>query len=154
MVAFFPVDSDALTLSMLDVTQPLSTCSRHGVSLDDADWPSVEHYFQGMRFDDPALRARVLACDHPHEAHKLGHRLRRRQRRDWKTLDRVYMTRGLWTKVQAFEEVRDALLGTGERQIVETSQYDYYWGCGRDTRGDNHYGRILMDIRTRLLTQG
>ena len=60
------------------------------------------------------------------------------------------MTRGVYMKTQVHEEVLAALLATGERQIVETSQYDYFWGCGRDTRGHNHYGRILMDIRARL----
>ena len=146
----FTVQSDALLLSMLDVTQPLSTCSKHGFPLDDAQWPSVEHYFQGMRFEDPALRAEILASDHPHDARKLGQKYRRKQRRDWSTVDRTFMNRGLWTKVQAHADVREALLATGERQIVENSQYDYYWGCGRDTRGDNHYGRLLMAIRERV----
>jgi predicted NAD-dependent protein-ADP-ribosyltransferase YbiA (DUF1768 family) len=53
-------------------------------------------------------------------------------------------------KAQVHEDVLATLLATGDRQIVETSQYDYFWGCGRDTRGYNHYGQILMDVRGRL----
>ena len=44
----------------------------------------------------------------------------------------------------------EALLATGDNPIVENDQYDYYWGCGRDRRGDNTYGKVLMDVREKL----
>jgi ribA/ribD-fused uncharacterized protein len=53
-------------------------------------------------------------------------------------------------KCRSHAEVASALLKTGDKTIVENSQYDYYWGCGRDGRGENRYGKILMDIRTKL----
>ena len=34
--------------------------------------------------------------------------------------------------------------------IVESSLYDHYWGCGRDQRGHNYYGKMLMDVRDKL----
>jgi len=46
--------------------------------------------------------------------------------------------------------MKQALLDTQEEQLVENSQYDYFWGCGRDRRGDNHYGKVLMGIRSKL----
>ncbi|MEM9742535.1 MAG: NADAR family protein [Pseudomonadota bacterium] len=149
-MAFFPSTENTVRVSMLDVTDLLGSCSRHGFELDAAFWPSVEHYVQGLRFEDPAVRAAVRACEHPHEARRLGDRKRRQQRSNWKVLQRTYMTRGVWAKVHHHAPVRAALLATGDRPIIETSQYDYFWGCGRDTRGDNHYGRILVAVRERL----
>ena len=32
--------------------------------------------------------------------------------------------------------------------------YDCYWGCGRDTRGLNTYGKVLMNVRARLRKEG
>jgi predicted NAD-dependent protein-ADP-ribosyltransferase YbiA (DUF1768 family) len=34
--------------------------------------------------------------------------------------------------------------------LVESSNYDYFWGCGRDRRGENMYGKVLMNVREKL----
>lgn len=146
----FPDHENALLLSMKDVNHPLASYSRYEFELDDALWPSVEHYFQAMRFDDPALRAAVREADHPDKARKLAHKRRRAARKDWDSVQVTYMTRGTYIKACSHAVVRETLLDSDERRIVETSQYDYFWGCGRDTRGHNHYGRVLMAVRERL----
>jgi len=71
-------------------------------------------------------------------------------RKDWKTIQRSMMTRGTWIKVHQYPEIAQKLLDSGERMIVESSNYDYYWGCGRDQRGHNYYGKMLMDVRNKL----
>ncbi len=60
------------------------------------------------------------------------------------------MTRGIYIKCRSHDDVARTLLGTGEKNIIENSQYDYYWGCGRDGRGENVYGKVLMDVRNKL----
>ena len=60
------------------------------------------------------------------------------------------MTRALYTKVQMYEEVRQTLLATTDELMIETSLYDYYWGVGRDQRGENHLGKIWMEIREKI----
>jgi hypothetical protein len=60
------------------------------------------------------------------------------------------MTRAFYLKCRTHPEAAEALLATGERPILETSQYDYFWGCGRDLRGENAYGQVLMAVRQRL----
>ncbi|MFK7915062.1 MAG: NADAR family protein [Pseudomonadales bacterium] len=146
----FPDHENALLMSMKDVNHPLASYSRHEFELDDARWPSVEHYFQALRFEDLALREAIRCADHPDAARKLAHKQRRRARKDWETVQVTYMTRGVYVKTRTHQDVADALLASGERRIVESSQYDYFWGCGRDTRGHNHFGRVLMAVRSRL----
>jgi predicted NAD-dependent protein-ADP-ribosyltransferase YbiA (DUF1768 family) len=46
--------------------------------------------------------------------------------------------------------VAQRLLATGAARLVESNAYDYFWGCGRDRRGLNVYGEVLMDVRRRL----
>ena len=137
-------------MSMDDPTDPLSACSRHGFELDGHDWPSVAHYLEGMKFTDAALRQAICGADTPNAARQLAKRNRRRIRDGWNTLRETYMTRGVYRKCRTSKDAAAALLGTGERRILETSQYDYYWGCGRDTRGLNTYGKVLMRVRDRL----
>lgn len=147
---FQPIDQDAVLVSLEDATDPLSAYSRHGFELDGETWPSVAHYFEAMKFTDTDLRKAICATDTPYAARRLARRNRRRIRDDWKTLQETYMTRGVYRKCRTSEDAAAALLDTGQRRIIETSQYDYYWGCGRDTRGLNTYGKVLMQVRDRL----
>jgi ribA/ribD-fused uncharacterized protein len=145
-----PSEENSIFLSRSDIDEPLSTHSHHGFNLDDADWPSVEHYFQGMKFENGEYRERIRQASHPKQARKLGATRFKRVRKDWKTVRRVVMTRAVYTKCRAHPEVAEQLLSTGDKLLVENSAYDYFWGCGRDKRGHNTYGRVLMDVRTRL----
>ncbi|MGI9327092.1 MAG: NADAR family protein [Pseudomonadales bacterium] len=149
-MALFPDYENALRVSMLDAADPLASYSKHGFELDGQHWLSAEHYVQGMQFEDTALQAKVAAAEHPDLARRVARKHRRATRQDWNKLQVVYMTRAVYIKARTHSEVAQALLQTGQRPIVETSQYDYFWGCGRDTRGANHYGRVLMDVRGKL----
>ncbi len=144
------LEDQSVFLSRTDVHEMLSTYSRHGFDLEGVHWPSVEHYFQGMKFEDPAEREKVRQAGHPKLARRLGRRRFVRIRKDWSKIRRVIMTRAIYTKCRTHPEVAQRLLETGERTLVETTQFDYFWGCGRDRRGRNIYGAVLMDVRKKL----
>jgi len=63
------------------------------------------------------------------------------------------MTRAVYTRARTHENIADMLLETGDKTIVEKSLYDYFWGCGRDGRGLNKYGQVLMNVRAKLLAE-
>ncbi len=147
---FSSAQEDLVRVSRVDAANPLAAYSEHGFSLDGAEWLSVEHYYQAMKFNDPALREAIRAASDPAQARRIAKKNRNKMRKDWKTLRRVIMTRGVYRKCITHSGVAAALLATGEHRILETSQYDYFWGCGRDLRGDNAYGKVLMQVRERL----
>jgi ribA/ribD-fused uncharacterized protein len=91
--------------------------------------------------------------DHPAEAAKLAKANKKRVRRDWKMVRQVMMTRAAYTKCRSHQAVADLLLSTGNKHIVESSLYDYYWGVGRDGRGENVYGKVLMGVRDKLIQE-
>lgn len=43
--------------------------------------------------------------------------------------------------------LREKLLGTGDKTIVEHTVNDSYWGDGGDGSGKNRLGHILMELR-------
>jgi hypothetical protein len=106
-----------------------------------------------MKYDKLNHRETIRLAKTPKDAHKLGRNIFRRKRRDWKKLREVLMTRAVYTKCRAHSEVAKALLATGDKPIIETSQYDYYWGYGRDRRGENIYGKVLMNVRAKLQSE-
>jgi ribA/ribD-fused uncharacterized protein len=137
-------------VSMADRENLLSSVCARPFSLDDAEWPTAEHYVLAMQFEDPALRAEIRSASDPQQARKLAKRYKRHIRSDWESVRRVYMTRAIYTRCLTHPESARALLETGDKRIVESSLYDYYWGCGRDGRGLNTYGEVLMDVREKL----
>lgn len=147
---FSSTQEDVVYVSRHDASHPLASYSPHSFQLDGAEWPSAEHYYQAMQFDDPQLRETIRNAPHPKEAERLAKKHKRRLRRDWKDIRQTLMTRALYTVCRTHPEVAGALLATGDRRIVENTQFDYFWGCGRDGRGENAYGNLLMAVRGKL----
>lgn len=137
-------------VSRTDAMNLLSSYSKHGFDLDGDTWPSVEHYYQGMKFKPGELRDAIRNADHPDTTQKLAAQNKTQVRNDWKQVKEVIMTRGIYIKCRTHPEVANALLATEDRKIIENSQYDYFWGCGRDGRGHNTFGKVLMSVREKL----
>jgi len=149
----FPeIDEDALFVCRSDSEELLGTYSPHSFTLDDKLWATIEHYFQAMKFEtvSPDYFEKIRLCDSPKQARKLGRSRFKKIRPDWLKVKRVVMTRAVYTTCRAHPEVAQVLLGSGESKILENSQYDYYWGCGRDRLAENTYGKVLMDVRAKI----
>ena len=149
----FPdLDEDALFISRSDEVEILGTHSLYAFDLEGESWPSVEHYYQAMKFQQssPAQYAKIREAKTAKQARRLGRTRFSSIRKDWAELKRVVMTRAVYTKCRSHELVAQVLLDSGDRKILENSQYDYFWGCGRDRRAENTYGKVLMDVRAKL----
>lgn len=150
----FPEDNpDALFFSMNDVE---FCCARNALRpfhLEGEEWPSAEHYYQAMKFIAPDYREKIRLAETTALAVKLGKARFKRKRPDWNAVRTTVMTRAVYTQCRTHADMAAALLDTESQPLVESSQYDYYWGCGRDRRGDNHYGKLLVNVRAKLREQ-
>ena len=154
MMAIFPdINQQAIFLSRSDISEPLSSFAYSPFELDGAIWPSVEHYFQAMKFTDPVQQANIREAKNPRQARKTGRSRLKKIRGDWKTTKQAFMTRAIYTKCRSYPEIAKQLIDSHPNQIIENSQYDYFWGCGQDRRGQNYYGKILMAVRDKLMSE-
>ena len=105
---------------------------------------TAEHGFQSAKTRHEPERERILAAPTPAAAKRLGRRADLRA--DWEHVKDDVMHSILQAKF-AVPELRDALLATGDAELVEGNTWDdTYWGvCGG--RGRNQLGRTLMRIR-------
>ena len=107
-------------------------------------WRTSEACFQAAKTRDESLRERIRKAPSPAAAKRLGRRVDLRS--DWDHVKDDVMHAILQAKF-AVPELRDALLATGDAELVEANTWgDTYWGvCGG--RGRNQLGRTLMRIR-------
>jgi ribA/ribD-fused uncharacterized protein len=73
-------------------------------------------------------------------------------RPDWKEVRLKYMKALVKLKFEQNPELASLLCSTGDALLEEGNYWnDYYWGVDFKTgRGQNHLGKILMEVRTEL----
>ncbi len=143
---------DTLFFSMDDETL-VSRLAEHTFKLEDQHWPSIEHYYQSKLFKNELFQAQIASCATATQARKMGKSWWRSRIDDWKNKRAVLMTRAVYTQVRTHERIREQLLATGDRNLIENSQYEHFWGIGRDQLGRNEYGQVLMNVRSKLLEE-
>lgn len=151
MFAHDTILEEAVKFSRFDKDIPFSTISDHPFMLEDVLWKTAEHYYQASKYKGLAFSKKIILAEDGQQAYERGHCWYRRKVRGWKNYRQLYMTRALFRKVKEYPEIEQALLDTGDALIIETAQYDYYWGIGRDQRGKNMLGQVWMDIRRKLI---
>lgn len=108
---------------------------------------SNEHFFQAEKSLVPVERAFVMRSSGPIEAKKRGRQIT--LRKDWDLVKNQVMLSGLRNKFYLDPNLGAALIATGQEELVEVNHWgDRYWGV--DGTGDNHLGRLLMEVRTEL----
>jgi len=118
------------------------------VLLDGVEFPSVEHAYQAAKTHNKHWRERIREQTSPGNAKRMGRRLR--VRRDWDDVKLQVMEDLLRQKFSLYPTMKSALLATGKALLIEGNNWgDVYWGF-RDGRGENHLGKLLMQIRQEL----
>lgn len=124
-------------------------------------------YWRGIRFDTSEaayhyekfchntpgvgrIRDAIRIAPSAHSAFKIAEQNRGERRYDWDDVKVGVMRDILRAKVQQHEYVRRKLLATGDRELVENSWRDGFWGWGPGRRGQNMLGRLWMEVRAEL----
>lgn len=116
-------------------------------------------YHKALLMNDQEVAEKILAAKTPAQAKSLGREVKNFKQEIWDAnCDRV-VEEGQYLKFKQNERLRQVLLGTGQREIVETSPNDRLWGIGWNTEeaedhleewGQNKLGKALMRARERL----
>lgn len=110
-------------------------------------YPTVEHYFQAHKARTKATHERIRLAPDPGTAKALGRATA--LVRGWDTVKFEVMRKALAMKF-ADKHLQNLLLATGDEELVEGNTWgDTIWGVCNGV-GENHLGRMLMDIRSRL----
>lgn len=141
----------------------LSNYYAHEIVAGGIAYPTNEHAFAAYKCTDREMRADIAALSTPGMAKAAGRgrvliptranpakkrRISFRGKAEWDAISGEVMRRLARTKFRD-AALRRLLLATGARMLVEANTWgDRHWGVdARTGEGENHLGRILMDIR-------
>ncbi|GIL24893.1 NADAR family protein [Actinocatenispora comari] len=136
-------------------------------TVDGVGYASAEHWMMAGKarlFGDGVALERILAARTPAEAKKLGRSVRDFDQQVWESRRFGLVVDGNVAKFGQDPRLREFLLGTGSRVLVEASPYDRIWGIGvsaADERatdparwpGANLLGFALMRAREALAAE-
>jgi ribA/ribD-fused uncharacterized protein len=140
----------------------LSNFSAFNLRWQGRVFPTSEHAYHWSRFslgwmlgDADAVDAGRIAdlvakAPSAHEAFKIAQEHKHLQYPGW-PVDKVDTMRDiLRAKADQHEYVRRKLLATGDRELIEDSWRDDYWGWGPNRDGQNMLGKLWMEVRAEL----
>lgn len=104
--------------------------------------------------DEQEVRDMIVAAPSAHEAFKLAESQKVFRRQDWDLVKVDVMREILREKARQHEYVRRKLLATGERELIEDSWRDNFWGWGPNRDGRNMLGKLWMEVRAELRAGG
>lgn len=144
------------------------------IEIDGLVYPSVEHYYQAQKFthdlSPPYTKYVKIISEQttPGKAYYLAKQIKRYQYKwmkklndiidkyyhvkvnpNWETKKMSVMRKGLEVKFKD-SKLKKLLTNTSGRKIFEDSPRDYFWGIGKNKKGRNELGNLLVKIRDTL----
>lgn len=113
-------------------------------------WMTSEHVYHSERFDDEETKEKIRNMRSAHEAFKFAQVNKEKQRSDWNEVKLKVMKEILREKINQHPYVKKKILDSGDRELVEDSWRDDFWGWGPNKDGQNHLGKLWMEIRDEL----
>lgn len=130
--------------------------SAHAIDYKGVRYPTLEHAYHCLRYDDAQIVEEIRATKSPEEAWRVsqtykGKRLAKYAENDKKL---ELMEALMRAKLAQHADVRRALVESADRSIVKKivsgPPGDGFWDIG-EGEGDNHVGKIWMKLRAELI---
>lgn len=129
----------------------LSNFSSFNVVWKGIKFQTAEAAYHWEKF--PNIHWLQCAIEHApsaHEAFSLARENNTLRRPDWDDVKVAIMLEILREKVRQHEYVRRKLLQTGNRELIEDSWRDDFWGWGPNKDGKNMLGKLWMQVRNEI----
>ena len=132
----------------------LSNFSAFKVEFDGRLFDTAENAYHFQRFTLHEDRAAIICAESAHAAFRYAQENKSRQRPEWDSVKVDTMRQIIRAKAEQHEYVRRKLLQTGDRELIENSWRDPFWGWGENRDGENMLGKLWMEVRGLLRLSG
>jgi ribA/ribD-fused uncharacterized protein len=119
-------------------------------------------YHKALLFNDSDVATEILAATTPIEVKALGRQVKNFDEETWKENRYRIVKEGNILKFTQHSDLRDKLLATQGKMLVEASPRDRIWGIGygaknalanKERWGLNLLGQVLVEIRDEMLDE-
>lgn len=121
------------------------------IKLKGKIWQTTEHYFQAQKFDDKKYQEKIRKAQTPMKAADLGRSRKVKILKNWDNRKDNVMYEALKAKFTQHLDLKELLLETEGKILIEHTENDNYWGDGGDGKGKNKLGKLLMKLRDELM---
>ena len=134
-----------------------------GFSIDKIYYETAEHYMMAekARLFDDSMVDEILKAKSTKEVKALGRRVKNFDENIWNKVSFDVVVKGNMAKFSQHQDLKQFLLSTSSRVIVEASPYDKVWGIGMladnematnplKWKGLNKLGFALMFVRDEI----
>ncbi len=108
------------------------------------------HGLDSEKFDNHEIIEALQNTRSAHDAMKLAYANKDKYRKDWDDIKLGIMKKILRSKVEQHPYVKKKLLESKDKELIENSWRDSYWGCGPNKDGENHLGKLWMEVRSEV----
>lgn len=112
-------------------------------------WQTSEALYQAMKFAEEDIREKIRLAPDPYKAKAIA-RAHPITAFNWESEKVDIMYDILMLKAQQHKSIKDLLESTGDRDIIEVSKKDAFWGTGPNGDGVNMLGKLWMRVRATL----
>lgn len=142
---------------------PFSQWYPHDMNVDGIQYNCAEQFMMAMKashFGDQESLEKIMFTSSPRIQKEIGRKVKNFNPDEWRIVAMSYVIIGNRAKFSD-PELREFILSTGNKELVEASPYDKIWGIGLgedDPRaldksqwlGTNWLGKALMEVRTQI----
>lgn len=107
-------------------------------------------HYESFRDSAPITAANIQLAKSAHEACEIAAFNIADRRTDWDTIQIRAMRTILREKAHQHDYLRSMLMASGNRELIDTSWRDPFWGWGPDGKGKNIVGKLWMEFRAEL----
>lgn len=111
------------------------------------DWMTSEHAYHAEKFDDLEVIKELKEARSAHDSHKVAKMHKDKYRSNWGDVKLGIMKQILHEKVRQHPYIKKKLLESGDKELIENSWRDDFWGWGPNKDGANHLGKLWMEVR-------
>lgn len=139
----------------------LSNFSAFQLRADGFTFDTSEAYYHWLRFstgdaqgnyEAGRVATQIRQARSAHSAYRFAQEYKLLQRSDWDAVKVDMMRKVIQLKTEQHEYVKQKLMATGNRELIENSWRDSFWGWGYHRNGTNMLGKLWMELREKLQT--
>jgi hypothetical protein len=143
---------------------PFSQWERSSFVIDSVVYNTAEQYMMAQKalfFKDYDIFNKILNSKNPSEQKGFGLQVKNFDKDKWDAVCKDFVYRGNYAKFKQNKSLYNALMNTGDTELVEASPYDKIWGIGlaeddprandkSQWQGTNWLGEIITRVREDL----